>query len=282
MTQPIQPKSETVKGFRILLISDSGEGKSYSLASLLEAGLKVYGIYTEHSIAGTLKAIQDRQIPTSNFFYQIITPTSGSWSELKFAAQNIATKSMADLQTLVTPRTAFAQHYFKLLEAGNNFQDQHGDQHGDLTALSHDSVVFIDSWSGVNNIVKKLVVGSKPLLTQPDWGAAQNTTLDYLMAFTSGLKCHFVLTCHIQRQFDEVRGSIMMQPNVLGRAIAPEIPREFDEVVRCHRDGHEYYWSTGDKDIVLKNRLLPMGQKLQPSFVPVYQAWKAQQLKESP
>jgi len=41
----------------------------------------------------------------------------------------------------------------------------------------------------------------------------------------------------------------------------------------ARRDGTNFYWSTIEANVDLKNRSLPLDSKLAPSFVPVIQAY---------
>jgi hypothetical protein len=76
------------------------------------------------------------------------------------------------------------------------------------------------------------------------------------------------------RQVDPMEGGLKKYPNALGKQLAPGIPRFFSDVVCCYREGGNFYWSNDTDDADTKFRNLPMGGKLEPSFVPIVEAWK--------
>jgi len=134
----------------------------------------------------------------------------------------------------------------------------------------------VDSLSGLNIMAMTLVVGSKPTKAMSDWGVAMDNLEKLLQKLCTDTKCHFVLTAHLERETDEVSGGIQLMASTLGRKLAPKIPRFFDDVICCQRNGSEFTWSTAALNVDLKARNLPIGDRLEPSFVPLIKHWKEQ------
>jgi hypothetical protein len=70
---------------------------------------------------------------------------------------------------------------------------------------------------------------------------------------------------------DEITGVMRVMTSTLGRKLAPKIPRFFSEVVYAQRTNSDpkFRWSTIDSSADLKNRVLPVSNVLQPSFVQI-------------
>ena len=62
--------------------------------------------------------------------------------------------------------------------------------------------------------------------------------------------------------------------STLGKKLPPLLPRYFDEVVMTKSTGDEFYWSTSEGMVDLKNRYLPRSSKLPPSFAALLEGWK--------
>lgn len=61
--------------------------------------------------------------------------------------------------------------------------------------------------------------------------------------------------------------------STLGKAIAPIIPSKFSDVVLTRKEVDRFSWSTAEATADVKNRNLPLSNKLEPSFGPLYQKW---------
>jgi hypothetical protein len=96
-----------------------------------------------------------------------------------------------------------------------------------------------------------------------------------LLSLTSQVNCAFVLTAHVEKEVNEISGATQVMASALGRKLAPKLPRFFSEVVMAHRQGEQFLWSNTSQNVDLKKRSLPLGDKLQPSFVPVIEAYRA-------
>jgi len=113
-----------------------------------------------------------------------------------------------------------------------------------------------------------------------EWSIAMNFIQDLIMKLTTDRKCFFTLTAHVEKEENEITGVRQIMASTLGKKLAPKIPRFFSEVVYAQRTTVEpkFRWSTIDPAADLKNRGLPVSDKLLPTFEPlvgVYEGRKA-------
>lgn len=105
-----------------------------------------------------------------------------------------------------------------------------------------------------------------------------NFISELIMKMTSDRKCFFTMTAHVEKEMNELTGVNQIMVSTLGKKLAPKLPRFFSEVVYAKRGtkpGDPFLWSNTDPSIALKNRALPISDKLQPSFVPIVEAYRA-------
>lgn len=124
-------------------------------------------------------------------------------------------------------------------------------------------------------MASQMIVGGKPLKSQGEWQVAQNMLKFLIDKLTTGLTCSFVLTSHIARERDELTGGSHLTVSTLGRALAPELPKYFSDIIHCDRTGDRFTWDTTKTGMVLKARNVPLRPGIQPSFKPLFEAWKA-------
>jgi hypothetical protein len=120
-----------------------------------------------------------------------------------------------------------------------------------------------------------LVVGSKPVKSQADWGVAQDNLERLIQKLCIDTQCHFILIAHAEREVDEVAGGSKIMAATLGKKLAPRLPRFFSDVVLADRQGTKFTWSTAVAGADLKARNLPVADGLAPSFSQIIASWKS-------
>ena len=141
--------------------------------------------------------------------------------------------------------------------------------------------IIIDSLSGLNIMAMNLVVGSKPVKHQGDWGVAMDNEERLLIKLTTDVRVGFVLTAHLEREVDEVTGGVQLMASALGRKLAPRLPRFFSDVIQTKRDGKDFLWSTAATGVDLKARNVDISDRLPPNFGPLLSRWESRQHKEN-
>jgi len=114
-----------------------------------------------------------------------------------------------------------------------------------------------------------MVVGDKPNMHMGEWGIAMTLIEKLVLNLCSGLRCMFILTSHLEREVNEITGATQTMASTLGKKLAPKLPRFFSEVVMTYKQDNNFYWSTSTTGVDLKNRALPVSDKLPPSFAPI-------------
>jgi len=255
-------------GVNILLLGESGSGKTYSLRTLIDAGVELFVIQTEPG--GTV--LED--LPKETYHSRYIAPATASWTAMADSATKLNTLSMGALAKMDgINKREYAQFVEIITTLGNFTCDRCGKTFGDVSTWGPERALVIDSLSGLNIMAMDLVVGSKPTKSMADWGMAMDNLGRLINKLVTDTKCHFILTAHMEPERDEVTGRVVNMPSTLGRKLAPLLPRFFDNVINTVREGSSFKWSTATANAALKARDLPIDDNLAPSFAAILQNW---------
>lgn len=265
----------SIPGAKVMLLGETGAGKTHAIATLVAAGLKPFILFTEPGMATMAKAMHDLGLDEDSVHWKYISQASQDWNVMLDMSKKIGTFSYEALAKMTDPnRNKFGQ-WFNLLSSCANFVcDRTGESFGNVSDWNTDRVLVIDSLSGLNQMSMDLVVGAKPTKAQPDWMVAMDNLERFINKITTDLRCHVVLTGHIEPEKNEVTGGIQLMVSTLGRRLAPKLPRNFDDVIHCVREGTDFHWSTTTHNMALKGRYAPVAAKLPASFVPLIESWK--------
>ena len=254
----------------VLLMGDSGTGKTMSLLTLPEAGITPFIIATE-SNAFT----QINRMPCPKLHYRYIKPGAPSWDALANSLDQVNKLSNDLLQKLAGVEKHKHNQILQVVGACANFVcDRCGEKFGDVASWGEDRALVIDSFSGINDLAMANTVGGKPILTQPDWGVAMRSELMLIQMLTNIPSAMFVCIAHLTQERDPVSGRILKMPNALGQKVAPDLPRQFTDVITAVREGTKFTWSTMEADTVSAARHFPLASGLKPSFVQIMDEWR--------
>lgn len=235
----------------------------------------MFVIVTEPVGLDTLIDVFAKKGLISKLHWHQITPARPGFTDMQAAARLISTNTYETLSKMPPSGDRRNAQWIKLLTQLSNFHDQRtGNDFGPVDALPANSVLVIDSLSGLNLMAMDVVIGDKPTAHQGEWGVAMGTLEKLILSLTSQVKCAFVLTAHVEKEVNEITGATQIMSAALGRKLAPKLPRFFSEVALAYRLGSDFFWSTTAANVDLKNRSLPLGDKLQPSFVPIIEAYR--------
>lgn len=249
----------------------TGSGKTFSITTLLEAGLEVFVICTEPTGMDTLlDAIKSKGLSTDKLHWRAITPARPTFQGLTDLAKKVAVLDFEGLAKLKPSGNRQEAQWIKVLTTLANFtDDKDGKVYGDVTKFGPDKALVVDSLSGLNLMAMDLVIGDKATAHMGEWGVAMQLIEKLLLTLSSSLNCVFVLNAHLEREVNEITGGSSITASTLGRKLAPRLPRFFSEVVMAYREGGRFYWSTDATGVDLKHRALPLGNKLDPTFAAV-------------
>jgi hypothetical protein len=264
------PSRIIIPGPKELLVGGSGSGKTHSIRTIVEAGMKVAAIFTEPG----QEVLAD--IPCSDgFHFTYIPPSAPDWEVLLDVAKKINTMSMEMLAKQRDINKRKYDEWWRFLTAMSNFTcDRCGETFGPTDELDSTWCVVNDSLSGISQMAMNLVVGAQPVKAQPDYGIAMTNLEAYITKFTTGIRTMAVMTAHLEMEGDELSGGQKLMPSTIGRKLAPKIPRYFSDVILCERYGAKWSWNTESIRADLKTRALPVAANLAPNFKPVIELWR--------
>jgi hypothetical protein len=247
--------------FNVILQGPTGSGKTFSLRTLVDAGLELFVLATEPGIANVLG-----DLPPDRCHWHYIAPAIPDWDTMRRGATNINQLSVKQLLDQTGDRHNYRQ-FIELLDCCANFTcDRTGRAYGPVDEFGTDRAFAVDGLSGLSMMAMDLVTGNKPCKSQADWGMAMDNLERLLVKFTTGTLCTFVLISHQDREVDEILGGTKITVSTLGKKLAPKIPRFFDEVVQAVREDTKFKWSTSAMGVDLKARRLAISDDLEPSF----------------
>lgn len=253
----------------------SGTGKSHSIVTLLQAGLEVFVLATEpDAISVVVDQVKKLNLDINKLHWKVVQASKSGMGALIDMAKKV---KLFDYEGITKLNVGIGKdkqdQFIEVLTTIQNFRcDRTGLEYGDVTEWGPDRVFVIDSLSGINNMVQKLVVGLRPTLHQGEWNVAMNTIFDLLNELTSSCRCFFVVIAHIDREQDEITGGTKIMVGTLGKKLAPKLPQMFSEVILSKRVGDKFTWSTTNPMADLKARTLEWRDDLTPSFIPLVKA----------
>lgn len=264
------PQVSTLPGVKELLIGGSGSGKTFAIRSLPALGITPYCIFTEPGF----ETLGD--MGCDKVHWQYIKPAASSWEAMIDSATKINTLSFESLTKL--PDINKRQHgqYIDFLKALNHFKcDRCGKEMPPVEKWGTDCASVVDSLSGLSIMAMRLMVGTKPVKSQADWGVAMDNLEALVQQLCMNTFCHFIMMAHAEREVDEVSGGTRVMASTLGRKLAPKIPRFFSDVIMTRNDAGKFTWSTAEMGMDLKVRNLPIAANLEPTFATVIKTWQS-------
>lgn len=272
----LTPRQSKLPGVKVLLMGPTGSGKTYTIGQLIEAGFKVRAIFTEPGMESVGAYFKDRnkELPES-YHWHYIPPAGPDWAAMIDSATKINTMNQKGLAALDDIGKSKYREFIEVLTSLSNFKsDRDGSVHGAADTWGTDTVLVIDSLSGLSMAAMNLVTGSKPIKAMGDWGMAMDNLERIITKLTTDLRCHMIMMAHVEREGDEVSGGSSIMVSTLGKKLAPKIPRFFSDVILTQRVGTEFSWSTASPGVDTKARNLPIAAKVPVSMPAILESWK--------
>lgn len=257
-----------------MMMGESGTGKTYSLRTLLDAGITPFVLFTDPGMESIADAAGDPK--DCRIHWRFIAPANPSWNAMIDSATKIHTLSFSALTKLQSINKQEYGQFIEILRSLANFQcERCGREFGAVDDWNTDRAIVIDNLTGLSDASMKLVVGSKPVKAMSDWGLAMDNVKNLVERLSMNLHCMFVLIAHLERETDETTGAVRNMASTLGRKLAPVLPRTFSDVFEAVREGNVWTWRTDSVSTATKARNLPYAGRLDPTFVQIVESWKS-------
>ena len=259
----------------ILLLGDSGAGKTYSITSLLKAGLEVFVLITEpNGVDSLIDSVQKQGLDINKLHWKIISPVAMDLSLLQEQAAKVNGLTFEGISKLTSgvEKKRCTQYIDTIKTVAKFIDDRTGKDYGDITTWGPDRAFVVDSLTGLVTMAIQNTIGLRPTIQLQEYGIIQ-TMLESTITLFTNLKCFFVMTAHIERLVDEVNGGMKMMAWSIGKKLSPVLPRFFSEVIYVYREGPNFWWSTATLNVNTKQRSLPVSDKIEPTFEPIIKAY---------
>ena len=265
----------SLPGVNILLMGPSGTGKTHSIGTLVDLGIETFYLAIESGMESLLGYWTDRnlEVPENLRWHKLGAP-SASLTEMIASAKNINMLNLDALAKMSDPSKSKHNQFVLLLEALNDFPDDRtGQKFGPVDSWDQTRCLIIDGATGLSDAAMSLVIGGKAVRNQSDWGIAQGQVVRIVRMLCDNCKCHFILQAHVERETDMVLGGIKLMVSTLGKAIAPQFPAMFSDVILTVRSGNKWSWDTASMVADVKTRNLPIASDLAPDFKQIFEKW---------
>ena len=277
MSSIVSPQKIFARGPKILLLGVEGSGKTDSIRTLIEAGLKVFVVFSEPGMEVLLDTNRGRKVYTCAEglhwrYHPVATPT---FKDLAAAADLLNKFSFEALANMAPAnRERFRAFYEIVSTMGNLVCERCNGSFGPADQLEYDKwAVVNDSLTSISKASLFLHIGTKPAVHKGEYGITMFNIERYIDKFTNDMPCMGVMMAHVDKEPNETTGGFENMVATLGQRLAPKIPRPFSDVVLAKREGDKFTWSTTEAGFKLKTRNLPFSSSIPPSFRPLVESW---------
>lgn len=275
-------------GLNTLILGPTGVGKTHSIGTAvdygLSRGLEVFVQFLESGLETLRGYWTDRGLPVpDNLHWHELERTGFSFSNLTEISKTINTYTLEMIFKMSDSNRGKHNEFVRLCQQFCDFEDSRtGRKYGPIDNWGPNRLLVIDGLTGLCAAAMALVIGGKPLKDQRDWGVAQDQTERMVRQLCDGVKAHFTLLGHVERETDPVFGGVKIMPSALGKALPPKLAPMFSDVILGQRDGTNWYWSTANPQADLKTRNLPIAEKLPQDFAQLFKKWESRGGKFTP
>ena len=218
---------------KLLLIGESGTGKTGALASLAQAGYKLRILDFDSGLDVLPELLKNDQEALARIQYETCTD------------------KMTSIGGKVQPK-GLPTGFVKGMNLLTKWSEKNGasEDLGIPSKWGRDTILVIDSLTHLGNAALRraqaLNANSGGKVTQPEWGAAQNDVEAALtLLYSDEFKCNVIITAHVRYVGGEEGKDgepdnprpLAGHPNAPGKALSPKIPGYFNTMLLCKVDG---------------------------------------------
>jgi hypothetical protein len=243
MANMLQHESNNI--VKLLLLGDSGAGKTGALASLVDAGMNIRVLDFDNGLS-VLKGYVRDKTKLANVHYQTLR------DDFQLLGARMGIK-----------RASAFQQAMELLEKGGDKWGESGKHIPPLVAWTPRDVLVIDSLSLMGKSSLMMVMQANgAAMKAPEiqhYGTAMDNIEKFLDLITSSsVPCHVIVNTHTSSP----DGSTKIYPEALGSKLGPKVPKPFDTMLSLSIKSGERVFNT-EKDGLLA---LKSAKKLAPTY----------------
>lgn len=218
---------------KLLLIGDSGSGKTGSLCALAARGYNLRIIDVDNGLDVLQKLLMN---PESEYFK----------ADAK-AVERVQFVTITDPVKIVAGRPVpiKATQWQRAVSLCAKWEEREGDKVvcdlGPITSWTSQDVLVIDSLSLLSIAALNFILALNGRLGQhphqSDWGQGQTLVEGFMqMLYDESVKCNVIIMAHI-KHIGEEGGPLRGYPNTLGQALPPKIGRYFNNILMVQSVG---------------------------------------------
>jgi len=272
------------RGPKVLLLGLEGTGKTDSIRTLVESGLKVFVVFSEPGMEVLQDASRGRKVYTcaEGLHWRYHPVASPSFADLANSADLLNKFSFEALSNMAPANREKFRAYWEVMNTMSNLIcERCGGKFGPADHLPYDQwAVVNDSFTSISRAALYLHIGTKPGVHKGEYGICMFNLEGYINKFVGDMPCMGVMLAHVDKEPNEVTGGMENMVATLGQKLAPKIPRPFSDVLLAKRDGDKFTWSSIESGFRLKTRNFAFSGAIPPTFVPLVQKWK-EKIKEA-
>jgi len=268
-----------IGGVKVITEGPTGTGKTYAVGSLVDWAdkhkMKVSVLFTETGLETLIGYWTDRSLPIPSClsWHSAFTRPLGL-ADIAGMAKKVGQLPYESVVKLTDPNRDKNNAFVPILAALSDFPDDRTRTNlGPVDKWGVDHILVIDGLTELCNSIVKMIVGSRPTMSLPEYGLAQNNLMNLLRLLTQGCTCHFAMMAHVTREKDEITGGVKLMTQAIGSAVSSQIPPLFSDVIYCVREGTSFYWDTARLDVDVKTRNLPIAAKIKPDYAQIMDKW---------
>lgn len=213
---------------KLLLIGDSGSGKTGSLASLAAEGYRLHIMDLDNGLDVLQNLLTDKSS-------QYVKQNAKCVENVDFVT---ITDKMKNINGRLVPATATS--WTRAIKLLVDWTD--GDlKLGPITTWGPKDILVIDSLTMLSTAALNMILSMNARLGQrphqSDWGDGQQLVEGLLqMLYDEGVQCNVIVCCHITFLGEE-GGPLRGYPNTLGKALPPKVGRYFNSALMARTMG---------------------------------------------
>lgn len=271
-------KQLVIPGPKVLLMGAEGSGKTDSIRTLIEAGMKVFVVFTEPGMEVLIDPTRGRKVYSCKDglhwrYHPVATPDFADLLNIADLMNKFSFEALANQAP--TKRDKFRAFYDMIATMGNLKCERCNQVFGPADHLDpYDQwCVVNDSLTSISKAALYLHIGVKPGIHKGEYGICMTNIERYLDKFVNDMPCMGIMTAHVDKEPNEVSGGFENMVATLGQKLAPKVPRPFSDVILAKREADKFYWSTTESNYRLKTRNFAFSNKIEPTFVPLVRKW---------